>query len=423
MKKLFVLTPVVLLCLLNASVLAQPTANYIFNETAPGTWDILVEVAGAETAGLSAYEVWVDGVSASFAQNTLSTATAGFMPGTLVQGDIGGNFNAANYQGAAITGGVAIQGIGKTVVSEPGPPPVYLGAQARLGTLYTPLYLGAGDFRTPTVGLLNAAGDGFLNTESITPTLQVNPLQPTVHYTFQETAPGSWNVLVDVAGAYTAGLAAYDIWVDIDPTSVSYTENTLATDTAGFMPGTLVQGNVAGSFNAANYQGCEATGGVAIQGIGKTAVSEAGTPAVTLDAQALLGVLSTPEGLGETDFRVTTAGLLNMAGDGFLDTDLLVPTMDVIPFVPYLMGDANKDGVVSAGDYASVQANFGNTGAAGGSLIGDANKDGVVSAGDYASVQANFGNTASSSDAQVPEPATMTLLALSGVALLRRKNM
>ena len=61
-------------------------------------------------------------------------------------------------------------------------------------------------------------------------------------------------------------------------------------------------------------------------------------------------------------------------------------------YVPptYLLGDANIDGVVSAGDYSSVQANFGSTGPAGGGLMGDANHDGVVSAGDYASVQAKF---------------------------------
>jgi len=92
---------------------------------------------------------------------------------------------------------------------------------------------------------------------------------------------------------------------------------------------------------------------------------EEGPPTVDLDAQALLGVLSTPGGLGEADFRVTTAGLLNMLGDG----------------------------VVSAGDYASVQSAFGDTGDTGDTgtgIIGDANGDGVVSAGDYASAQANF---------------------------------
>ena len=87
----------------------------------------------------------------------------------------------------------------------------------------------------------------------------------------------------------------------------------------------------------------------------------------------------------------------------------------------YLLGDANLDGLVSADDYASVQANFGNTGAAGGGLLGDANHDGLVSADDYASVQANFGNTSGGMSA-VPEPATLGLLAVGLIAVLRRKS-
>jgi hypothetical protein len=83
-----------------------------------------------------------------------------------------------------------------------------------------------------------------------------------------------------------------------------------------------------------------------------------------------------------------------------------------------LEGDANRDGVVSAGDYAAVQANFGNTGEAG--ILGDANGDGVVSAGDYASVQANFGNTGAAEI--TPEPATMALLGLGGLMIARRRR-
>ncbi len=84
-----------------------------------------------------------------------------------------------------------------------------------------------------------------------------------------------------------------------------------------------------------------------------------------------------------------------------------------------LDGDANRDGVVSAGDYASVQANFGSTGDPG--ILGDANGDGVVSAGDYASVQANFGNTAPTAST-VPEPLTISLFTISSLVLLKRRK-
>ena len=96
--------------------------------------------------------------------------------------------------------------------------------------------------------------------------------------------------------------------------------------------------------------------------------------------------------------------------------------IDAVPDdVTYLLGDANLDGLVSADDYASVQANFGNTGTAGGGLLGDANHDGLVSADDYASVQANFGNTSGGMSA-VPEPATLGLLAIGLIAVFRRKS-
>jgi hypothetical protein len=86
----------------------------------------------------------------------------------------------------------------------------------------------------------------------------------------------------------------------------------------------------------------------------------------------------------------------------------------------FLLGDANIDNVVSADDYASVQSNFGSTGTPGGGLEGDANHDGAVSADDYASVQSNFGSTLAVG--QIPEPATIGLLVLGGLAMLRRRS-
>ncbi len=55
-------------------------------------------------------------------------------------------------------------------------------------------------------------------------------------------------------------------------------------------------------------------------------------------------------------------------------------------------------------------------------LMGDANGDGVVSAGDYAAVQANFGNTNLPAISSTPEPATVSLLAVGLLGIVRRNK-
>ena len=243
-----------------------------------------------------------------------------------------------------------------------------------------------------------------------------------VNYTIQETEPGTWEVLVEVSGDGTAGLSAYEIWVDgVDPATVSYAENILGTfvdpsyTAVGFSSANLLQGTINGSFNVGNFQG---SGDAAIEGIGMVEIYEEGcdpgtTPLVDLDAQALLGILTTDAGLTEDNFRMPTVALLNMRG-GFLDVDAIVPTLEVIP-LPMLYGDANGDGIVSAGDYACVQSKFGYTGTPG--MLGDANYDGVVSAADYACIQANYGSV-SLATGMVPEPVTLGLLGSGSLLLI-----
>jgi hypothetical protein len=109
------------------------------------------------------------------------------------------------------------------------------------------------------------------------------------------------------------------------------------------------------------------------------------------------------------------------AGTPFVGEMETVATTTLENIESFLLGDANNDDVVSAGDYATVQANFGNTGISGGELLGDANGDGVVSAGDYASVQANFGNIFPTLT-PTPEPATLSLLVIGGLALIKRRR-
>lgn len=82
----------------------------------------------------------------------------------------------------------------------------------------------------------------------------------------------------------------------------------------------------------------------------------------------------------------------------------------------FIPGDANGDGLVSVGDYAIVQINFGNSGEPG--ILGDADGNGVVSSSDYSSIQSNF----PPSSTPAPEPATLSLLGACGIVMLHRRK-
>ena len=133
-----------------------------------------------------------------------------------------------------------------------------------------------------------------------------------------------------------------------------------------------------------------------------------------------------PNGPGNIDARNVFWGTYNeyeiMSGifDFFDDAGRGIVFYDPWAILELLPGDTNNDGVVSADDYGSVQLNFGDIGVAG--IPGDANGDGVVSADDYGSVQLNFGAMAGLGGALVPEPATLLLLCIGGLAILRRRR-
>ena len=84
-------------------------------------------------------------------------------------------------------------------------------------------------------------------------------------------------------------------------------------------------------------------------------------------------------------------------------------------------GDTNLDGVVDAADYITLKRNFGMaTGATW--LQGDFNSDHQVNWPDLQIMISNFGNGASTTPATNPEPATLSLLALGGLAMIRRRR-
>ena len=129
-------------------------------------------------------------------------------------------------------------------------------------------------------------------------------------------------------------------------------------------------------------------------------------------AYTLIGTLDKTFAPSTLDIDCVRLGGISRHWTQSIDS-ILVEVIDGAPV--FLVGDANLDTVVSADDFASVQAHFGDSGAAGGGLEGDANHDGVVSADDYASIQAHFGE-------HLPEPATIGLLAMGLIGVLRRRS-
>ena len=122
-------------------------------------------------------------------------------------------------------------------------------------------------------------------------------------------------------------------------------------------------------------------------------------------------------------------------GSGGLVDDAVTILVTANQFdLPALMGDANKDGLVTGADLISVQQQFGKTGPT--PLPGDANNDGQVTGADLIAVQQGFGTEGDGdvgfngiavpkvgATSPVPEPASLALviLAAGSMALRRRK--
>jgi len=97
-------------------------------------------------------------------------------------------------------------------------------------------------------------------------------------------------------------------------------------------------------------------------------------------------------------------------------TDLVLTglTLDTVP------GDANGDGVLDAADYIMVKKHFGGAPGAEGPG-GDFDGNGIVDWNDLQSLQTAF-NAGSGAGTPIPEPATLGLLAIGAMSLIRRRR-
>ena len=104
----------------------------------------------------------------------------------------------------------------------------------------------------------------------------------------------------------------------------------------------------------------------------------------------------------------------------------VVGTNYVVTFQGAMAGDATGDNKVDSSDFGAIARNWMQSGK--GWTDGDFSGDGTVDSTDFGALARNWGKTglapsaAPPEDAPLPEPATLALLSLGGLAILRRKG-
>lgn len=164
--------------------------------------------------------------------------------------------------------------------------------------------------------------------------------QEKIEVTFDETSPGTWDVLAEVTTEGNSGISSYSVSVVNTPASeISYSQNNLsALSTEGTGFGSANKGPVpvddpnATTYNAGSFQTSASDG---FLNVGKEPVHVedlGGGPAVDLGVPALFGTFTTPTGLGAENFEASGWALFNAAGDGFLSSSPEISTtVDPIP--------------------------------------------------------------------------------------------
>jgi len=103
-----------------------------------------------------------------------------------------------------------------------------------------------------------------------------------------------------------------------------------------------------------------------------------------------------------------------------VDTELVLSGLSTGPII--VPGDTNSDGVVDAADYIAIKTNFGLTGTGITRLQGDLDGDFDVDWTDLQELMGIFGTRSLGEAPAAPEPATLGLLAIGALAVIRRRR-
>ena len=200
--------------------------------------------------------------------------------------------------------------------------------------------------------------------------------------------------------SYFAG----DLHPGSSPAAVSFGGNVV------FGPGAGLQIEVRGTVLGGEYDTLTIAGSVQLAGDMEIAL----LPGARFPAGRTFNVVAAAGRIGTFD---SVSVPLTTGGDPYFAVTYTASGLQLLSLVGVsIPGDANCDGIVDQADYTVWYNHYG----AGGATwdVGDFNGDKLVDQADYTIWYNHYGSTGGS----VPEPMTMALLAIGGLAVLRRRN-
>ena len=175
-------------------------------------------------------------------------------------------------------------------------------------------------------------------------------------------------------------------------------------------------------FNDANHNGVKDTGELGLEGWTISLFNNSGTVTAVTDtngAYSFANVIPGSYTLTETGSTGWTQSFpVSGSWAGTVDSGATLANLDFGNYVAVtdIPGDINRDHIVDQADYTVWYNHYGQTPATWSD--GDVTGDNIVDQADYTVWYNHYGQTGGN----VPEPMTMALLAIGGVALLRRKK-